>query len=325
MWKSTLELTERNLRSLRQRVAFRNPHSAIRTLSVLSPRYSVLIAFLIVLITPLEGAAQTTSATKVPATIGMFKDSNTGAGTYTLPISVPPGTAGVAPKIGFVYNSQDNQLADNLMGIGWSLSGLPTIQRCPATVAQDGFRGGINYDSNDRFCLDGQRLMAISGTYGGNGTEYRTEVDSGVKVISSGTAGSGPASFTVRTKAGELMEFGNTADSRIEAQGKASVRVWALNKVQDTSGNYLTVSYIEDSVNGEYRPTRIDYTGNTGLTPNRSVQFFYATRTDAPPLYEGGSLIKTTFRLTNVQTFVGTTLVRDYRLTHENGTATGRS
>jgi hypothetical protein len=200
------------------------------------------------------------------------------------------------------------------------VSGLPVIHRCGATYAQDGFKGGVNYDGNDRFCLDGARLMAINGTYGGDGTGYRTEVNAFLKVLSYGTVpgGSGPAYFQVWMKSGELMEFGNTADSRIEAQGKSSVRVWALNKVQDTKGNYLTVTYTEDGVTGEFRPARIDYTANSagGLNAGRSVQFFYANRPDIYPLYIGGSLIKTTVRLTNVN---------DYQLQYETGTATGRS
>ena len=205
------------------------------------------------------------------------------------------------------------------------MAGLPIIDRCPASVAQDGFRGGINYDGNDRFCLDNKRLMAVSGVYGANLTEYRSEIDSGVKVVSYGTAGSGPAYFKVFTKEGNVMEFGNSADSKIEAQGKASARVWALNKLQDGKGNYLTVSYFEDNANGEYRPIRIDYTGNTGLSTTRSVRFFYESRSDVIPMYEGGSLFRTSMRMTNIQTYVGTTLVRDYRLGYQNGTATGRS
>jgi hypothetical protein len=39
----------------------------------------------------------------------------------------------------------------------------------------------------------------------------------------------------------------------------------------------------------------------------------------------GGSPVKQTKRLTNVKTYVGETVVRDYQLQHETGTATGRS
>ena len=154
-------------------------------------------------------------------------------------------------------------------------------------------------------------LILVSGsTYGADNTGYRTEIDSFVKIKAYGSAGSGPSYFKLWTKAGEVMELGNTADSKIEAQGKAGVRVWALNKLQDVSGNYLTVSYTEDNPNGDYRPAQIDYTGNQGLATSRSVQFFYGSRTDIYPLYTGGSAIISMGLLSNVKTFVGTTLVR---------------
>ena len=116
------------------------------------------------------GGIKTPESTKVSAG---------GAATQSIAIVVPPGTAGVDPRLSFNYNSQGE---NSLLGVGWSVSGLPIIHRCPRTVAQDGFRGGINYDTDDRFCLDGQRLMLISGTaYGADGAEYRTEVDSFLK------------------------------------------------------------------------------------------------------------------------------------------------
>jgi hypothetical protein len=222
--------------------------------------------------------------------------------------------------------------------VGWSVSGLPVISRCARTVAQDNFRGGINYDTNDRFCLDGARLMVVNGmAYGANGAEYRTEVDRFLKIFSYGQAGSGPASFTVQTKGGELMEFGATESSRIQAVGKAEARVWALSKISDVKGNYLTATYVKDiSTNGEYRPVQIDYTANQGgLSANRHVTFEYNApynpRPDQIPQYVGGSKILTTYLLTNVKTYQGgdtiesSTLVRDYRLTYEPGTATARS
>ena len=38
-------------------------------------------------------------------------------------------------------------------------------------------KGGVNFDANDRFALDGQRLIAINGADGADGTEYRLEFD----------------------------------------------------------------------------------------------------------------------------------------------------
>ena len=262
-------------------------------------------------------------ATAVGATPGSHQVSPSGAFTYTIPIAVPPGTAGIEPKLSLSYNSQGG---NGLLGMGWSLAGLSVIHRCPKTMVQDGVIGGVNYNANDRYCLDGQRLVAISGTYGADATEYRTESESYSRIVSYGSQGSGPAWWKVWTKSGQILEYGNTADSRIEAQGKTEVMLWSLNKLQDTVGNYLTISYIEDTPNGQYYPDRIDYTGNgnAGKTPGNSVRFVYETRPDITPLYQAGSVNKTTVRLTNVQTFAGATLVKDYRLAYEQSAATQR-
>src|SRR5258708_413257 len=108
------------------------------------------------LLLPVHNArAQTTVAGFPP---GSFSVSPSGAATYTIPIQVPPGIAGMEPKLALTYNSQGG---NGLVGMGWALSGLSVVHRCPRTIAQDGVRGGINYDANDRFCLDGQRLISI--------------------------------------------------------------------------------------------------------------------------------------------------------------------
>jgi hypothetical protein len=288
-----------------------------------------LVAFatiLTVAISPQASFAQTAS---LPGKSGV---SSSGGATYSVPISVPPGTAGMIPSLSLDYNSQSGAsngwLGAGVVGIGWSLSGLPAIGRCPRSVVQDGAAGAVNYDANDRFCLDGQRLIATTGAYGADGTEYRTEIESFSKIISRGTAGTGPAWFEVRSKSGQILQFGNTTDSRILAQGKTTARSWGVNKVGDTKGNYFTVTYVNDTVNGQAYPTRIDYTANdsASLAAYNSVRFVYDTsRPDITPIYHAGSLIKTTVRLTNVQTYAGSTLVADYRLAYQQGTATGRS
>jgi len=264
------------------------------------------------------------AATVPGATPGSHQVSPSGAFTYTIPIATPPGTAGIEPKLSLAYNSQGG---NGLLGMGWSLAGLSVMHRCPRTVAQDGVLGGVNYDGNDRYCLDGQRLVAISGAYGADGTEYRTETESHSRIVSYGSQGSGPFWWKVWTKSGQIIEYGNTADSRIEAQGKTAVMLWALNRLADTVGNYLTVSYIEDNASGQYYPDRIDYTGNTAANkaPDNSVRFVYETRPDITPTYHAGSLSKLTVRLANVQSYAGDTLSRDYRVTYELSSATQRT
>jgi hypothetical protein len=253
-------------------------------------------------------SAQTTLAGSTPAS---FRVTESGAAEYRIPIRVPPGIAGVEPRLALVYNSQ---AGNGLLGVGWSLEGLSVITRCPRTMAQDGVRGGVNYNADDRFCLDGQRLIAISGT------EYRTERESFSKIVSYGGDANGPAWFKVWTRSGQVLEYGRTDDARIEAQGKpTTVRAWAVNKMSDRKGNDLTVVYVEDGANGDYRPLRIDYGGNS------SVQFFYEARSDIAPAFQAGSVVRTPLRLASARTYAGASLVKTYALSYDVSPATARS
>ena len=255
---------------------------------------------------------------------GKFSVGSSGSATYNVPIALPPGTAGLVPSLSLEYNSQGS---NGLLGIGWALGGLPSIGRCPQTVAQDGALGAITFNSSDRFCMDGQRLVLISGTYGADGAQYRTEVETFSEIVSHGTAGNGPAWFEVHTKSGQIMQFGNTTDSQVLAKGTSTARSWALNKVSDTKGNYFTVTYTNDTTNGQAYPIEIDYTGNAAasLSPSNKVQLVYATRPDIAPQYVAGSFSQTTVRLTDIKTFAGAMLVADYKLSYGISGGTSRS
>ena len=270
--------------------------------------------------------ADTASGAARPPTMmvpGQFSVSPTGDGTYSIPISVPPGTAGMVPALSLNYTSSSG---DGIVGLGWTLAGLPVITRCPRTVAQDTVHGGVNYDANDRFCIQGQRLIVISGTYGADGAQYRTEIEGFSEIISHGTAGTGPSWFELHLKTGPVLQFGDTTDSRILAVGKTTARVWAVNQVTDTKGNYFKVTYTNDTTNGQFYPTRIDYTGNSGLATYNSVRFTYNTsRPDVTPTYQAGSLIQTKVLLTNIKTYNSNTVVNNYELGYELGTALHRS
>lgn len=254
----------------------------------------------------------------VGATPGNFTVSDTGAASYTIALAVPPGTAGMEPKLALSYSSLGG---GGLMGTGWSLSGLTAISRCGRTITQDGINAGVQLANGDRFCLDGQRLIAISGEYGADGTEYRTEIESYTKVVSHGGADGDPQYFKAWTKSGQIVEYGNADDSRIEAQGKTVAVAWAANRITDTKGNYLTFSYTEDNANTQYTLDRIDYTGNdaAGAAPYNSVRFTYADLHSevskyVKDTYLAGSLVKRTKALTKIESYADATLVREYRL-----------
>lgn len=268
---------------------------------------------------------------------GEFSVSQTGAANYSIPIQVPPGVAGMEPKLSLTYSSQ---AGNGLLGVGWSLSGLSAITRCPQTAAQDGANwvGGVSFTGSDRYCLDGQRLINVPnpsapggapGSYGADQTYYSTERESFSRIQSFGSMGAapyaGPSYFIVKTKSGLTMEYGNTADSKVLATTGAAAlgvaRAWALNRVVDAVGNVMTFTYsAPDLVNGQYYPTQIDYTSNSTASPplasRHRVSFDYEDRVDMVPVYQGGAVVRLTKRLSRITTRTqsGAAVVLQYNL-----------
>lgn len=264
---------------------------------------------------------------------GGFSVSPSGAATYTIPIQVPPGISGVEPAVSLNYNSQ---AGNGLLGVGWSLSAGSVISRCPQNKAQDGAIKGVSLTLDDRFCLDGQRLVVVNGgTYGAAGSEYRTEIDSFSQIIANGTSGNGPASFTVKTKSGQVMEYGGSADSKIEAgPNVATLRSWALSKTADRLGNTILYTYEKDnanvSFNGSFYLTSIAYGGNEakGLVTgaNNLISFNYAkTRSDARTGYSNGYAVAMRGLLKNIVTSSGGNQIFEYTLNYETGPGTWRN
>ena len=258
-----------------------------------------------------------------------------GAASYSIPIDVPPGTGGLAPKLSLSYSSSRG---NGIVGLGWSLAGLSSIHRCNKTIAQDGTPGRISFDTADRLCLDGSRLiLATSGanpasdaSYWSAGAQYRTEQESFARVTRQANGG-----FKVELKDGRIRYFGTDASSYISAQGRSDGQalLWALAREEDRFGNYLTVQYSQ-SAQGEYLATQIRYggNGNAGQQPDLAVRLLYEARPDAQTQYTGGSRNDLRSRLTHVQTYTSTatdgsggSLVRDYTLHYVTSSNTGRS
>ncbi|MCF6325333.1 MAG: FG-GAP-like repeat-containing protein [Gammaproteobacteria bacterium] len=262
----------------------------------------------------------------VPGLISGSFNVGRGAASYSVPIEVPPGITGMVPTLSLSYSSQGG---NGIVGMGWSLGGLSAITRCPKTVAQDQLKVGIKIDSSDRYCIDGQRLVNVTGSYGADGTEYRTEIDSFSRIISYSTQGSGPAYFTVETKSGLTMYYGNTPNSFVEAQGKSTALFWTVNRIEDKVGNYIEFVYHENSATGESYPLQINYTGHGSQLPTRAVVFSYdTTRPDSRKGYVAGSIVEQNWRLTNIKTYsnyANDELVRDYRLQYLVSTASESS
>lgn len=272
--------------------------------------------------------------------------SETGQPSYSVPVVVPPGIAGLEPKLSLQYS---RSAQGGPFAVGWSIGGLSVITRCAATPATDGQRRGVKYTTEDRYCLDGQRLVltntdgvAVAGQtgYGAAGSEYRTEKDSYARIRAYGSTATGPESFKVWTKSGLVYEYGATTDSRISTTGRtpSAVMAWAVNKVSDTVGNYMVMAYNVQSnafaggVGTEWDIASIRYTGNAGQQPTAKVEFVYEARPDRSEAFHEGAKSVSTRRLSAIRTYTGTQgdgtgglLTQTLKLNYTSGLNSARS
>jgi hypothetical protein len=227
----------------------------LRTLSL----FKSLVLATSALCLPLWIAAQNS------ATPGEFQVTDAGASSYTIPLYTAPAAGNLDVKLALQYNSQSG---NGVFGVGWSLTGVSSITRCPRTIAEEGERVGVKNNATDIFCLDGQKLRAVAGAYGAAGSEYRTAIDSYSKIVANGQQGTGPLSFTVYTKSGSIMEFGTTEDSRLQHPVTGTARVWMVNQIRDrfhtaTNNSAINFTYSKDTNLGEQLLREVRY--NNGL------------------------------------------------------------
>ncbi len=281
------------------------------------PFYALIVS--VIALPPVSNAA-------VGRTVGEASVSPTGDATYTIPIRLPAGINDLTPNLAISYS---HSMPEGLAGVGWGISGLSAISRCPKTDAQDGDPDAVKLVREDRLCMDGNQLRLTSGSYGYSGSTYRTEVDLIARITANGSAGDGPAWFKVESKDGLIYEFGNTADSRIESLAlgdESTARVWALSKISDRAGNEIQFEYVEDGPPyGTYRPSSIVYAVNpsAGQTiAGYKVTFVYESQPalDVDTSYATGGLVEDIKRLTGIHVDQNLALmnrVRSYILTYE--------
>jgi len=186
---------------------------------------------------------------------GQFEVDQLGNANYSIPIESLPSPNGKKGELFLSYNSQN--VAGNA-GHSWNITGFSSISRCPSTLAVDGTNHYPDMSINDRFCINGQKLIAISGDYGNDGTEYRTEKELFMRIISYGKVGNGPKFFRVYKKNGDIEEYGLTNDSRFGYE--RGIFVWGISCVRDRFGN--TVNYKYKNQDGEFLPQMMSYGGN---------------------------------------------------------------
>ena len=264
-----------------------------------------------------NGSGSSMNVSLVGSIEGKFRVDESGDATYSIDVLSAPGTAGVAPHISLNYSSGGG---DGVMGLGWSVGGLSAVSRCRQTLAQDNNATAITLGADDRFCLDGQRLILVSGTYGAPNSRYRTEIDGYALVTANGGSSGNPASFTVERKDGSRSEYGNGYGSAIVLNSNGTILGWALSRFQDSVGNGIRFSYTTNSSTNEQVISRIDYAyGSDSGTINNSstyIQFNYEVRPDRGSGYMAGYGIQRTQRLSKIISYSSGVELRSYNLVY---------
>jgi len=179
--------------------------------------------------------ASSTAISHIGTVQADFRVSEVGAATYTLPINLPQGTAGVIPQVALSYNSQGG---DGIVGKGWSISATSGISRCPKSIAMDGEIDAITLSISDRLCLNGERLLlnresgafddldtnVSDSEYWALDAKYHLATSVGSYISPHYHSGILKA-FTVENKAGETHYYGDVSN---------------INAAKLTSGNFTT-------------------------------------------------------------------------------------
>jgi len=270
-----------------------------------------------------------------------------GAFTTAVPINRPQ-FRGLVPQIALTYNSQDRGRGgeDDLVGIGWSLSGLSSILR----TAVSG--GTPSYDlAHDVFALDGTALVACAGATStapwtgsypagylttvatascGAGGNFSTLTESTIKILRTGSDGATSSRFEVWRPDGTRMTYtnaGTLAGVATTVTGDtlalAFRRQWLLTEIRDTQAtpNIVTIDYAFSAAADGYaaRPASMTYAGYR-------VNFHYEAQ-PKPLRYATGTTVlgSQTQRLKTIEVKNGTVPIRAYRLSYAISAQTGSS
>ena len=233
----------------------------------------------------------------VGATEGSFSVNPLGQATYSIPIDLPEGVNGLKPDLSLNYSSM---AGPGVAGYGWQIGGISAISRAPQTIFQDGQAKAVTGSHNDRFALDGQRLVCTSGTYAENNSQYRTDQDIFTRVTMDGTFYWGTVQFKAETKSGHIFEYGYTAESILR-----SGFGWYVSSVSDLHGNRMNYYYLNKY--GNVYPSVIEY-------GPYQVIFYYKERTDIINSYFNDSQSSQKLLLDKIEISYNNNVIKTYQL-----------
>ncbi|MDH5398070.1 MAG: hypothetical protein OEX02_07990, partial [Cyclobacteriaceae bacterium] len=179
--------------------------------------------------------------------------NNTGAAGTGYGLNIPAGRGGMQPQLGLNYNSGGG---NGWLGTGWSLS--------TPSVGIDTRWGAPRYDNIDEtetYSMNGQMLTPVAHRgklreREGGTVRFYPRVEGGFQKIERHGNGTQDYFWTVTDKSGTKYFYGSSNGkvldpTKVLMTDGGHVAHWALGRVEDLQGNYISYEYetVEDSGN----------------------------------------------------------------------------
>lgn len=245
---------------------------------------------------------------------GTINASMYGGAIYSIPLELPKGVCNMQPELGIVYNSQ---AGNGLLGYGWNLSGISSITRTGSTLFHDLKMTTADLGSDDRFMLDGMRLIKVATS--GNDEEYRTEQDEFSKIVFHKENGY-YSKCEVWLENGNVIKYGYTSNSKLMSGDGNNVIKWMVSSITDRNGNSITYSYETVSGNSDIYISGISYTVNGQLSsrPEFTISFTYTdNRSDSYHYYIAGNKIISKKLLSQIDISKSGQTIETYSFTYD--------
>ncbi|THU33024.1 hypothetical protein FAM09_26645 [Niastella caeni] len=246
--------------------------------------------------------AQPDQSKPVGSIHGQASVSPNGAASYSIPIPAPVGIAGLQPALSLVYSSQGG---DDLAGWGWSLNGLSAITRGNQAKFYNGKVEPLKLNADDNFYLEGQLLMPVSGTNGGDGTQYKTQTENYSKVESFGGTAGNPLWWRVTQKNGSIIEYGKNEDAKLSLSATIG---WLVSAITDVNNNKINFTYSQ--YDAEVVIYQITYASTI-------IRFSYVTRANQNLAFINGRKLVNSRLLSQISILQNNVIQQKLQLTYE--------
>ncbi len=215
--------------------------------------------------------------------------SEVGALTFNLPIEIHKGINDFQPNISLSYNSQSGI---GMAGWGWNITGLSTISRGGKSKDIDGITVGVQFNNEDPYYLDGQRLIQL------DANNFATEKFSKIKIT--------------KIISGEYQFVVQYTDGKIAKYKELTTGDFYISDFEDSFGN--SIHYTYETENNVPKITKISYGDGNPF----SIVFQYKTRHTPTIAYRNGIKFINNYVLDNIystSTFDG--VFRKYSIVHD--------